>query len=144
MRALPLLAGLAAAIAFGGTLSTASPADAQSNYRTRTIVVFGNDECPKATNPDEIIVCARRPEEERYRIPQALREEERAAAIARQDQVGANRAALASGQASATGIGSCSAVGPGGIIGCNQGVNIVGAARKAVEGVKTAIEPTDD
>jgi hypothetical protein len=134
--------GLALAVA---PLAFAAPAFAQDgSYRSRVVQVFGDDPCPKASNPDEIIVCARRPEEERYRIPQALREEERAAAIARQDQVGANRAALASGQASATGIGSCSAVGPGGIIGCNQGVNIVGAARKAVEGVKTAIEPTDD
>ena len=134
--------GLALAVA---PLAIATPALAQDGtYRMRTIQVFGDDPCPKASNPDEIIVCARRPEDERFRIPQALREEERAAAIARQDQVGANRAALASGQASATGIGSCSAVGSGGVIGCTQGLNIVGAARTAVEGVKTAVEPTDD
>lgn len=133
------LAPAAAALAF------AAPAFAQDgSYRSRTVLVFGDDACPKASNPDEIIVCARRPEEERYRIPKALREEERAAAIARQDQVGANRAALASGQASATGIGSCSAAGAGGFTGCTQGLNVVGAARTIVEGVKAAAEPTDD
>ncbi|MCG2842690.1 hypothetical protein L6Q21_17075 [Sandaracinobacter sp. RS1-74] len=126
-------------------LAFAAPALAQDgSYRSRTVVVFGDDPCPKANNPDEIIVCARRPEEERYRIPKALREEEKAAAIARQDQVGANRAALASGQNSATGIGSCSTVGSGGVIGCTRGLDIVGGARTAVEGVKTAIEPTDE
>lgn len=126
-------------------LAVAAPALAQDgSYRSRTVQVFGDDPCPKASNPDEIIVCARRPEEERYRIPKTLREEDRAAAIARQDQVGANRAALASGRDSATGIGSCSTVGAGGITGCTKGLNVVGAARTVVEGVKAATEPTDD
>jgi hypothetical protein len=126
-------------------LALGAPALAQdAGYRARTVVVFGDDPCPKATNPDEIIVCARRPEEERYRIPKDLREQEKAAEIARQDQVGANRAALASGQASATGVGSCSAAGAGGWTGCTRGLNVVGAARTAVEGVKTATDPVDD
>jgi hypothetical protein len=126
-------------------LAIAAPVAAQDgNYRSRTVVVFGNDECPKSTNPDEIIVCARRPEEERYRIPKDLREQERAEAIAREDQVGANRAALASGRDSATGIGSCSTVGAGGMTGCTKGVDIVGGARTVVEGVRTATEPVDD
>jgi len=126
-------------------LTLAAPAAAQDgNYRSRTVVVFGNDECPKSTNPDEIIVCARRPEEERYRIPKDLREQDRAAAIAREDQVGANRAALASGRDSATGIGSCSTAGAGGITGCTGGIDIVGGVRTVVEGVRTATEPVDD
>lgn len=126
-------------------LALAAPAMAQDgNYRSRTVVVFGNDECPKSTNPDEIIVCARRPEEERYRIPKDLREQERAEAIAREDQVGANRAALASGRDSASGTGSCSAAGAGGITGCTKGIDIVGGARTVVEGVRTAAEPVDD
>jgi hypothetical protein len=123
----------------------AAPALAQDgSYRARTIVVFGDDPCPKATNPDEIIVCARRPEEERYRIPKDIREQEKAATIAREDQVGANRAALASGQASATGVGSCSAAGAGGWTGCTKGLDVVGAARTVAEGAKKASEPVDD
>jgi hypothetical protein len=123
-------------------MAYAAPALAQDGtYRARTVVVFGKDECPKATNPDEVIVCARRPEEERYRIPKDIREQE---TIARKDQVGANRAALASGQASATGVGSCSAAGAGGWTGCSRGIDVVGAARTAVEGVKTATDPVDD
>ncbi len=135
---------MAAAVAATSVAVTLPALAQQGNYRSRTIVVFGDDPCPTSTNPDEIIVCARRPEEERFRIPRELREAERAAAIARVDRVGENRAALASGRDSATGIGSCSPVGPGGIIGCTQGVNILGAARTVVEGVRAATEPTDD
>src|SRR6185369_12218595 len=36
------------------------------------IEVYGQDPCPQPTG-DEIVVCARRPEEERYRIPAPLR-----------------------------------------------------------------------
>ena len=134
--------GLALAAA---PLAFAAPALAQDgSYRSRTVQVFGNDPCPKATNPDEIIVCARRPEEERYRIPKDIREAEKAAQIAREDQVAANRAAIVSGRTAASGIGSCSAAGAGGITGCTQGLNVVGAAKTVVEGVKTATEPVDD
>lgn len=135
---------MAVAVAAASVAATL-PALAQTGtYRSRTVVVFGDDPCPTSTNPDEIIVCARRPEEERFRIPRELREAERAATIARVDRVGENRAALASGRDSATGIGSCSTVGPGGITGCTPGINIVEAARAVVQGVRTATEPTDD
>ncbi|MFN3371448.1 MAG: hypothetical protein ACK4Z0_07985 [Sphingomonadaceae bacterium] len=135
---------MAAAVAAASVAASLPALAQQGNYRSRTVVVFGDDPCPTSTNPDEIIVCARRPEEERYRIPRELREAERAASIARADRVGENRAALASGRDSATGIGSCSTVGPGGITGCTQGINVVGAARAVVEGVRAATEPTDD
>lgn len=126
-------------------IAFATPALAQdgNNYRSKTVVVFGTDPCPKSTNPDEIVICARRPEEERFRIPKELREQEKAE-IARKDQVGENRAALASGRNSATGVGSCSAAGAGGWTGCTQGINVLGAARTVVEGAKAATDPVDD
>ncbi len=121
-----------------------APALAQDGpVRARTIVVYGDDPCPVASNPDEIIVCARRPEEERFRIPKELRELEQAT-ISRRDDVGAERAALASGRPSATGIGSCSTVGPGGMTGCTPGIDVMGAGRTIVRGVQAATEPTDD
>lgn len=123
-------------------LLAATPAMAQSGSRTRTVVIFGDDPCPKASNPDEIIVCARRPEEERYRIPRELREEEKAN-IARQDNVPESRAALASGRASATGIGSCSPAGAGGIIGCTRGLDVFRGVKTISEGLSTALEPDD-
>lgn len=134
-----LLAGLALA-----ALSAAPALAQEGTYRTRTVLVYGDDPCPKSENPDEIIVCARRPEEERFRIPRELREAERAATIAREDNVAANRAQLASGRDAATGIGSCSTVGPGGITGCTQGIDVMGAARTIRDAARTATEPTDD
>lgn len=49
---------------------TGSPPDRES-----TLVVFGDDPCPQSSE-EEIVVCARRPEEERYRIPAPLRQTE--------------------------------------------------------------------
>ena len=76
------------------------------------IVVYGRDPCPRGAG-DEIVVCARRPETERYRIPEALREpsdnpdnESWAAKAETIEYVGK------------TGIQSCSTVGPGGVSGC--------------------------
>jgi hypothetical protein len=40
--------------------------------RESTILVYGEDACPPSTD-NEVVVCARRPEEERYRIPRSLR-----------------------------------------------------------------------
>lgn len=141
MRSLSLIASLALAAA----AVTAAPAAAQDGgaIRTRTIVVFGSDACPTSSNPDEVIVCARRPEEERYRIPKTLRDEEKAAEMARQDNVPASRAALARNRESAFGVGSCSAVGPGGASGCTPGIDVVGAGRTIVEGIRQATEPTE-
>ena len=44
--------------------------------RQRLVTVFGNEECPKPTSADEIVVCARLPESEVYRIPEPLRKSE--------------------------------------------------------------------
>ncbi|MEO8724135.1 MAG: hypothetical protein ABI395_11575 [Sphingobium sp.] len=41
--------------------------------RVFALVVYGDDPCPKGEG-DEIIVCARKPEAERYRIPKPLRD----------------------------------------------------------------------
>ncbi|MDO7834132.1 hypothetical protein Q4610_03650 [Sphingobium sp. HBC34] len=41
--------------------------------RTINLLVYGDDPCPQGKG-DEIVVCARRPESERYRIPRKLRE----------------------------------------------------------------------
>lgn len=55
---------------------TAMPAIAQPAPppdRIVNLLVYGDDPCPKGEG-DEIVVCARRPEAERYRIPKKLRE----------------------------------------------------------------------
>ncbi len=62
---------------------------------------------------EEIVVCVRKSEAERFRIPQELRELE----VTPQNEAWAARAegTLSAGQ---QGIGSCSAVGIGGATGC--------------------------
>ena len=52
----------AAAIAPAGAQSTSS------DERVSRVVVYGRDACPRGSG-DEIVVCGRRPENERYRIP---------------------------------------------------------------------------
>ncbi|KKC27373.1 hypothetical protein [Sphingomonas sp. SRS2] len=40
--------------------------------RVSTLVVYGDDPCPRSKD-DEIIVCARQPESDRFRIPKQFR-----------------------------------------------------------------------
>lgn len=47
---------------------------AEPPQRTSVLYTFGDEPCPEAQG-DEIIVCAQRPEGDRYRVPQELREE---------------------------------------------------------------------
>src|SRR5215207_564944 len=67
-----LAAPLAAAALIAGF--AAPPALAQTaNNRVNEIIVYGTDPCPRSTD-DEVVVCKRVGEEERYRIPERLRE----------------------------------------------------------------------
>lgn len=44
--------------------------------RWSILVTYGEDDCPESVE-GEIVVCARHPEEERYRVPKAVREKEK-------------------------------------------------------------------
>lgn len=51
----------------------AQPGSAQpGSERVNLVIVYGNDPCPQSQGSD-IVVCARKGEEERYRIPEPLR-----------------------------------------------------------------------
>jgi hypothetical protein len=112
-----------AALLAGGLL--AAPAVAApvkpGEEKVNQLVVYGNDPCPKSTD-DMITVCARKSERERYRIPERLRDDPND----RNNQSWANNA-QALEYAGRSGIGSCSATGPGGFTGCFS--DIVRAAR---------------
>ena len=112
MMKLTISIGSAAALA-AGLAAIPAAGQAQSNTRGQ-IIVYGDDPCPRAAD-DEVVVCVRRPAEERYRIPQAYRP----SGTRQQTQSWAAQSrALAT--AGATGTNSCSAVGPGGWTGCLQ------------------------
>ena len=103
---------LAAATLAAGLAAVSAPAQTDER-RTAQIIVYGNDPCPRVTGGDEIVVCARRPERERYRIPEEFREGQRL----RDGESWAARSEDAMEEGD-TGIGSCSAVGPAGFTGC--------------------------
>ena len=50
----------------------AAQAPAAAEEKISQVIVYGNDPCPSG-GADEIVVCARKPEGERYRIPERLR-----------------------------------------------------------------------
>jgi hypothetical protein len=98
--------------------------------RVNQLIIYGDDPCPQSTN-DEIIVCARLPEGDRYRIPPNLREDPNPAG----NRSWASRAVELS-YVGASGIGSCSPVGAGGSIGCfNQIVQQARAERASRPGI---------
>jgi hypothetical protein len=120
-------------------LLAAAPALAQSplapevEARVNQLIVYGEDRCPPG-DADEIVVCARLPEEERFRIPPAVRD--------RQDEP-ASRSwydrAIELSYVGRSGIGSCSPVGAGGFIGChNQLVTRALAERRAAGDINWA------
>lgn len=94
-------------------VNAADPDQAGGSERVNTVIVYGSDPCP-VSQGDEITVCARKAEEERYRIPAPLRETPSAKSEAWNERV------LAYETVGATGTNSCSAVGPGGSSGCMQ------------------------
>ena len=126
MRIAPLIPFAAALLAAGPAAAqdAADRPSAMETYRQRTVVVYGNDPCPAAQSPDEIVVCARRPEEERYR----LRTVEPEPGDRVVEQGGTARLLGGDDVRLAGGTGSCTTVGPGGVAGCTRGLNILGLA----------------
>jgi len=132
MSKLPYLtlpaAGLAAALA------VPAPALAQNNVNE--IVVYGTDPCPRSTE-DEVVVCARKPEAERYRIPERYRQ-----SGSRQSRESWAERATAFETYGRTGVNSCSPVGPAGFTGCTQQL-INQAVKERQEEAETVSPPEE-
>ena len=90
----------------------AAPAAAQE--RISRVIIYGKDVCPRSSSGEEIVICAHKPETERYRIPKELRD---APSTDPASQSWANKAESLQ-YVGRTGIQSCSTVGPGGWTGC--------------------------
>src|SRR3990170_6860543 len=105
---LAAVAGLAAGFAL-----LPAPALAQAeDVRTNEIIVYGTDPCPRSTD-DTVVVCARKPESERFRIPEQYQP-----SGSRQSRQAWARNAKSFETVGATGTNSCSAGGPGGHTRC--------------------------
>jgi hypothetical protein len=95
---------------------TAAAQPVDNDAKTISIVVYGNDACPPGKG-DEIVVCAREPEGERYRIPKRFRGKKAEPAVG---NAWGNKV-RSSEDASRMAAGlpdTCSAVGTGGQSGC--------------------------
>jgi hypothetical protein len=101
---------LAIAIIMAPTAVLATPV-------TRSATVYGGDPCPVAKG-DEIVVCARLPESERYRIPKRLRGAGRP--LVGESQAWGTKARTLDAVGRAVLPGSCSVNGSYGQSGCTQ------------------------
>jgi hypothetical protein len=82
--------------------------------REASLVVYGDDPCPTGEDEEEIVVCARRPETERYRVPKEFREDkDRRGSVA-----WGSRFQDLEEDTRFTRPNSCSVVGAGGQTGC--------------------------
>ena len=125
MTRLTLIATGAASL-FAGGLMMPAPSLAQATQSE--IVVFGTDPCPRATD-DEVVICRRLPESMRYRMPETYRD----TSTFQERQTWTNKSKTLQTVGS-TGIGRCSAVGPGGHTGClMQEIQTARQARQEAE-----------
>lgn len=107
-----LAASLGTAALVAGVALVIPQAPAKAQGQIAEIVVYGDDPCPRSTD-DQIVVCARKPEAERYRIPQ-----EYYSPGSRQSREAWVNRAKSLETVSDTGTFSCSPVGPAGYTGC--------------------------
>ena len=125
MTRLPLFA-----LILAGSAAT-MPAAAQQSVdaeKINQVIVYGNDKCEQSS-PDEIVVCNRLPETERYRVPPMLRGNP----LDVRNEAWANKV-VALERVGRFGTDSCSPTGLGGFTGCTQAL-VAGAKaeRKAAD-----------
>ena len=104
MNRLTATLALTAALA-GGSATFPTAAVAQAGQGT--VIIYGNDPCPRES------ICIRAPESQRYRIPDQLRQ----SGTPQQRESWSQKSKVLT-TVGDTGINSCSAVGPGGHTGC--------------------------
>ena len=136
--ALSLTAAAGAAALAAGIAAPAAAQDtaaAGSEDTIAEVIVYGNDPCPRSTD-SAIVVCARKPESERYRIPERYRP----SGSRQSREAWANRARSFE-YVGRTGIQSCSAVGPAGNTGCLQNMIDRAKAESREAGTQAAPPP---
>ncbi len=132
MTRLPVLALILAGSA------VAIPAAAQQTVvegeKVNQVVVYGDDQCPRGA-PDEILVCAKLPESERYRVPEMLRGNP----LDVRNEAWANKV-VAVERIGRFGTDSCSPTGLGGFTGCTQALVAVAEEQALAERQQAAEE----
>ena len=112
----------------------------QPPQRIRNIALEGNQPCPKASDPNEVVVCSRI--DEPYRIPKPLRDQK---PIPAQNQSWVNRAAALDevGRRAGGLPNSCTNVGAAGSTGCSLAQIKQWAAEKRARENGESIDPTN-
>jgi len=119
-----MLLGAAAAAGYPTT-------EAFAQRNEKVLIVYGNDPCP-TSNGEEIVVCARRPENDRYRIPEELR-----SSVTKGAPTWSERAKSLE-YVGASGTASCTPTGSGGWTGCwSQLMRQAREERKAAKSTRT-------
>lgn len=126
------LATAAALIVAAGVLTL--PAEEASAQRRpeRILTIFGSDKCPESSG-QEIVVCRRLDENERFRIPKELRD----SGLTGNDAW--NERARSFEYVGRSGPQSCSPVGSGGASGCMSEMFRKARAEKAADGEEPRI-----
>lgn len=129
MNRLPLNALALIPLAMMGGLF--SPAAMAQQEKVNQVIVYGNDQC-KPSSDDEIVVCNRLPEGDRYRVPQIFRGGD---PLDPRNEAWMNRV-VAVERIGRFGTDSCSPVGLGGFTGCTQAL-VAGARAEEAASSKT-------
>ena len=119
------------------TLAASAPSMAQDaavpsapEEKINQLIVYGNDACPESKG-DEIVVCARLKESDRFRIPTSLRDDPNNL----RNQAWSERV-MAYEYVGASGIMSCSPSGSGGHLGCGlRDINVAYAEKAQDPGI---------
>lgn len=129
MTRLPFLALILAGSA--ATLPATAQETVVEGEKINQVIVYGNDKCEQSS-PDEIVVCNRLPETERYRVPQIFRG---GSVLDPRNQAWANKV-VALERVGRFGTDSCSPTGLGGFTGCTQAL-VAGAKAERQAADKT-------
>ncbi len=118
----------AAALSGAGLLAFPVQAQDDPGDRVNQLVIYGDDPCPQSSE-DEIVVCARKDESERYRIPETLRGGSLGDA---KNQAWSERVRSYE-YVGKSGTSSCSPTGAGGFTGCTQALLSQAYAEKGID-----------
>lgn len=111
----PLLAAMAGLLVAGAAVAQPAEEEAPPPEKVSTLIVYGDDPCPRGAG-NEIIVCGREPESERYRVPKRFRGKKTEPA----QQAWSNTVRELEYVSRIGTPNSCSPVGSGGATGCYQ------------------------
>lgn len=119
------------ALPFAALGALMAPAAMAQQEKVNQVIVYGDDQCKPSTD-DEIVVCNRLPEGDRYRVPQIFRGGD---PLDPRNEAWMNRV-VAVERIGRFGTDSCSPVGLGGFTGCTQAL-VAGAKAEETASSKT-------